>query len=377
MILLSAGIAERRQAGGERAGRLAGELDWSRLTERLRARKLLPTLGPRILELAGPSAGETFASAVEEAITSGRRQGSFLELLAVRVMAMLAEAGIPSTSLKGPLLAERIYGDPARRLSGDVDLLVAPEHLPAAVEVVRGLGYGAPTNHVDRDGLPLLHFALIHDHGELPPVELHWRIHWYERRFARERLLAPAQDPGGEWRPALADELAALLLFYGRDGFVDLRLAADLSGWWDAFGSDLPRGALDECLHTYPALARVLSAAVKAAERIVGLPAAHIIGDMPKAGFRDQIAIRLANPNPDSSQAQIYADIGLIDGLLAPEGGFGGFVRRQVLPPHAVLEEQARHAGRRRAASPLSRCVGMLARYSLTMSRLLRSPETL
>jgi hypothetical protein len=377
LILLSAGIAGRRQDMREQVGVLTGEVDWSRLGETLRLRKLLPTLGPRILELAEDRASGGFASAVEEAIESGRRQGAFLQLVSLRVTAMLADAGIRSTALKGPLLGEAIYGDPGRRLSSDIDLLVAPEQLQAAVEVVRGLGYEAPTDHVEHSGLPQLHFVLVHERGELPPVELHWRVHWYERRFACERLLGPAVDPLGDWRPAPVDELAALLLFYARDGFIDLRLASDLSAWWDVYGADLPPGALDELLRVYSALARVIPVAVKVAERMVGLPAAQIIGDMPKLGLRERTAVRLANPNPHSSQSQLYADMGLIDGLLAPPGGLGEFARRQLLPPPEVRDKQARHGARRRRRSRIGRGMGVLARYGVTMTRLLRFPEAL
>ncbi len=50
-------------------------------------------------------------------------------------------------------------------------------------------------------------------------MELHWRVHWYERSFAHERLLPPTpDDPPQNWRPAPADELAALLLFYAGMG---------------------------------------------------------------------------------------------------------------------------------------------------------------
>jgi hypothetical protein len=184
-------------------------------------------------------------------------------------------------------------------------------------------------------------------------------------------------DPLGDWRPAPADELAALLLFYARDGFIDLRLASDLSAWWDVGGADLPPGALDELLRAYPALARVIPVAVEVAEQMVGLPAAQIIGEMPRLGLRERMAVRLANPNPDSSLSQRYADMGLIDGLLMPPGGFGAFVRRQVLPPREVREAQARHRARRRPRSSLGRGTGILARYGLTMTRLMRAPETL
>ena len=105
-----------------------------------------------------------------------------------------------------------------------------------------------PTDYVQDSGLPLLHFVLVHERGELPPVELHWRVHWYEQRFARERLLPPTAGQEGQWRPAPADELTSLLLFYARDGFIDLRLATDLGAWWDVHGPDLDPGALDEVL---------------------------------------------------------------------------------------------------------------------------------
>ena len=377
LILLSAGTTDRRRQQQEHAGRLVVSQDWPRLTETLRLRKLLPVLGPRILELAKGSADDAFAEAVGESIKAGRRQGAFLQLISLRVTAMLAEAGIRSTPLKGPLLGEAIHGDPGRRLSTDIDLLVAPEQLQEAVEVVRGLGYGPPADHVYEHGLPLLHYVLLHERGELPSVELHWRVHWYERSFAPERLLAPSVESAEGWQPARVDELAALLLFYARDGFVDLRLASDLSAWWDVYGAEVHPEMMDELLHAYPELARVIATSVEVATKTVGLPAGKIISGRHRLGLRGRIAVRLANPNPDSSPAQIYADMGLIDGLLAPRGGFGGFVRRQVLPPSEVLDQHARFSERARQRSMLGRGAGVVARYGLTMTRLLRAPRSL
>jgi hypothetical protein len=374
LILFSAGTAARRKAMREQLDRLVLEVDWSRLAGTLRSRKLLPVLGPRILELAGESSSAGFAAEVGQALEAGRRQGAFLQLTSLRVTTMLADAGIRSSALKGPLLGEALYGDPGRRLSGDIDLLVAPEQLQAAVKVVRGLGYGAPSDYVQPCGLPLLHFVLAHERGDLPPVELHWRVHWYERDFARDRLLPPACDSTDRWRPALADELAAILLFYARDGFIDLRLASDLSAWWDVFGANLPPRALDELLRAYPAFERVLPVAARVAERVVGLPATSLISE-PKPGLRSRMAVQLANPNPHSSQSQLYADMGLIDGLLAPPGDFGAFVRRQVLPPREVLDQQAQHQARRRRRSSVGRGTGIMARYGLTIARLLLTPS--
>jgi putative nucleotidyltransferase-like protein len=376
LTLLSAGTAARRAAMRGRAAELMRQVDWTRLAGDLRVRRLLGALGPRVLELAGESADAGFVAAVEQEREQGRRRGLYLQLACERMIAMLAEAGIRSAALKGPQLSEAIYGDPGRRVSGDIDLLAPAEQLHAAVEVVRTLGYAPPSGHLLDRGLPLLHLALVHERGELPTVELHWRIHWYESAFARERLLPPSTASAIAWRPQPADELAALLLFYARDGFVELRLASDLSAWWDTYGADLPDAALEPLLQAYPSLRRALLAACRAAAQTVGLPADDLLGRSRKPGLRERAAARLADPNPRTSRSQLYADMGLIDGLLCPPGDLRAFVRRQLLPPREVLDEQARHGERRRARSRLARCVGVLGRYVFTCSRLLRAPET-
>jgi hypothetical protein len=213
IALLSAGTAARRLAGADRFERLAATVDWSALTQLLQAGRVLPLLGPRILAACGERASNEFQAALAAALESGRHQEVLLQLAGARTMDALAGAGIRATALKGPLLGEAIYGEPGRRPSSDVDLLVAAEDLAAAVAVARKLGYDEPSDHLMANGLPVLHFSLAHRSGQLPPLELHWRIHWYEGRFARERLLAPSPESPNDWRPAPADEVAALLLY--------------------------------------------------------------------------------------------------------------------------------------------------------------------
>lgn len=370
LILLSAATADRRQATQRRAERLCALVDWILVAELLRVEKLLPTLGPRLIELTGDHIPDEFVAIAARALDAGRQRGVFLQLISERVRRALADAGIRSAVLKGPLLSEALYGDPGRRLSSDIDLLVAYEQLGDAVEVVRELGYVMPTDHVEDSGLPLLHFALGHERDELPPVELHWRIHCYERSFARERLLPASDDFNLAWRPAPIDELTALLLFYARDGFLGLRLAIDIGAWWDIFGMGLQPGALDTLIHAYPALNRVLPVAIGVANKIVGLPAGQLTIREPKLGIRGRIATRLANPSPHSSQIQLYAEMGLIEGLLAPPGGLRGFIKRQVLPPREVLQEYARKGRRGRTISRWGYGMRMLVRYALAMAGL-------
>jgi Uncharacterised nucleotidyltransferase len=376
LLLLSAGTAARREQLRRRVGEPAmAAVDWGAFADTLRARRLLTTLGPRIVELAGDSADPGFVAAVQRELEAGRRQAALLQLVAQQASDVLAAAGIRSAPLKGPQLSEALHGDPGRRLSSDVDLLVSPEQLQAAVAAVRQLGYEEPEDPLEPSGLPQLHFALLHARGEMPPVELHWRIHWYEQGFAGERLLPPSLEAQPGWRPERVDELIALLLFYARDGFLDLRIPTDLGAWWDAYGEEIDPAALRERLGAYPELAPAARAALRVSEAIVGLPAGRLLTGPLRS--RERVAARLAYPNPRSSRAQLYADIGLIDGLLSPPGGMPAFVRRQVLPPRDVLEQQARHGSRARRRSALGRGAGVLGRYGLALTRLFRPAEAL
>jgi hypothetical protein len=240
--------------------------------------------------------------------------------------------------------------------------------LRAGVAVVRGAGYGVPSDNVGPDGLPLLHHALRHDQRELPPVELHWRIHWYERRFAADMLARSAEDSRGIRRPMAPDELASLLLFYARDGFLDLRLATDIGAWWDAHGSRMTGPALAEILGRYPELDGALRASAVVAERIVGLPGTRLLGARPRLGRRARLAVAMADPNPSASPEQLGADASLVDWLLSPHGQGRAFAQRHLLVTRRAEGEH--RPGPRQVLSP-GHVGRVLGRFALRIGRLL------
>ena len=373
LVVLAAGTTARREAGeleqrfsassatGQRLRRLFVGDDCSQHWDR--ESSISPGSAPTI------SSPQPLTSPLVPAETPRRLSPDGLSR---RLQDALADGGVSSTPLKGPALSERLYGDPGRRISTDLDLLVPPDELGAAVEVVMRLGYVPPTDHVNGSGLPLLHFAMFHARDELPPVELHWRVHWYERRFAQDRLMAPQASTASERHPSPADELLALLLYYARDGFLGLRIATDIATWWDADGAELDPNELGALLTTYPAYWRVATAAVTAAEEIVGIPAASILHQRPVDDLRARLAVRVADPSPTSSEVrQIYADMGLVDGLLMPRRQLWAFVTRQVLLAPEVLDEQARRAAHRRPRHTITHGVGVMVRYAATLLRLL------
>jgi hypothetical protein len=376
LLVLAAGTAARRADRQARGRELAAVADWAEVRDLLHVGRLLPTLGDRLIELGGERAEPVLRPALEEALEHARRRDALLTLVGEQARSALTAAGIRSAPLKGPGLGERIYGEPGRRLSGDIDLLVAPEQLTAAVETIRQLGYDPPDDEVEANGLPLLHFSLVHSQHQLPPIELHWRIHWYEEAFSAERLLPPPSAAQAPWRPANEDELASLLLFYARDGFSGLRQASDLAAWWDRFGDGLPGGALERVASAYPALRPALSAATVVAARTVGLPADLLPRPLGRLGRRGRVAVRLADPRPYASREQLFAEVGLVDGLLTPRPGLPAFFRRQVAPPRRVIREHAEKAGVSSPGSSLGYGARMLVRYLFALGRLIRIPGT-
>ena len=372
LIAYASGTAERRAVEHTWALQLGGRVNWDRLATVLAQRRLLALLGPRLSPLAVDRSREDFATAVHQATEHGRRHGGFLQMVAELLRAKLTEAGIRSRQLKGPALGELLYGDLGRRPASDIDVLVEADRLAEAVELARTLSYEAPLDRTDRVGLPQLHFAMLHERRELPPLELHWRVHWYERRFAAERLLPPRGVASESWRANPADELGSLLLFYARDGFMNARHAVDIGAWWDLTGDRLPDAALDELGRAYPPLRQALLAAAKVAERTVGLPFEQLSHHGDRLSPRGRLAVRLASPRQIESEPQIYAEMGLIDGLLAPRAELGSFIRRQILPPQEPALAH-RPLGRiRSVGTPLAHAVRSLARYALTLVRLLR-----
>jgi hypothetical protein len=365
LILLSAATRERRQAERGLIDALVRVVDWPDLAERLTHARLLPTLGPRIAELAGAEAPAELRDAASAAVEACRRQDALLLLIGQQVTEALRDSGIAAAALKGPGLGEELHGEAGRRLSSDIDLLVPAARLREAVEVAGSLGYEQPTDPVEANGLPLLHFAM--PHGELPAVELHWRIHWYETRFAEERLLPPA-GRDGSWRPEPIDRLIALLLYYARDGFTGMRQATDLGAWWDRFGGGLAGHELEARLDDYPQLRPAVSAAARVADRMVGLPSARLLNGT-RLGSRGRVAIALADPRP-------YATMQQLDGLLTPRGGFGAYLRRQVAPSTEVIQDHTDKSLGAHVTSRAGYALRILSRSALALGRLLRLPGT-
>ncbi len=199
---------------GELRDDFGGPLAWESVVELASHHLVTPTLY-RSLDAKGllselPAEVRSYLEAVHE--LNGERNRRISDQLR-GIVAALNAAGIEPVLLKGAAyLAADLYGDPAARLIGDIDLLVPGDELPAAVAALATIGYREAgiedysfTGHHH-------HTPLVRD-GDVAAVELHSAP--VARAFARllpaEQMFAGARrvdlDGGRARLPAPQDQV--------------------------------------------------------------------------------------------------------------------------------------------------------------------------
>jgi hypothetical protein len=323
LTLLLAGTQATRHARAAEAAALLAAADPGRLITLLERLRVTVLFGQRLIELVGDvgtGLGERITACTERA----REHGRIHDLATLSILAELERDGIRALPLKGSALARELYGDVGTRSSGDIDILVDAGDLKCAIASVERAGWRWQPQPARATALPVLHETL--SHARLPRVELHWRVHWYETRFAADALgRARSAGPHQPLIMAPPDGLAALTLFYARDGFAGLRMAADAAAWWDAVGKGGDAGrSIHGTARCYPELAGPLLVGARLLASLVGLPAR--LDDGP---FRWRVAANLATPLLEKSTPQLRANAGLADLLLAPPNGHAASLRRE------------------------------------------------
>src|SRR5215471_5024376 len=121
-------LLARRQLApeGEQRARelLTRPLRWDSILERIRTHDVLPLVCHHLRALGLPGVPAAVASELNEAFRINQLRGALLADELARLLRLLETAGVPVVPLKGPTLAEALYGDAALRISFDIDLLV-------------------------------------------------------------------------------------------------------------------------------------------------------------------------------------------------------------------------------------------------------------
>jgi hypothetical protein len=137
----------------QRIGKITSEpLDWDYVLYEAEENSLTPLLARHLAEFA-PKA---LPLAVNEKLKKTCRANTVrcLSLTAdlLHILELFRSKRIESASYKGPVLAAQAYGDVALREFEDVDIVLRQRDLPAAHEVIVGLGYRPKFEWILRPG---------------------------------------------------------------------------------------------------------------------------------------------------------------------------------------------------------------------------------
>lgn len=184
-------------------------------------------------DLDGLPLTEDVRRTLEHVVQTETRHHGFHFAEAARLTGLLEARGVPCLVLKGVALARSVYDHPCERAFRDLDLLVAPDRLETALDVLRSSGYveACPPKlwQAYRDH----HFHVPFEAFGRPRVEVHWALTRPDDpyRLDAEDLLADRTVP--EDRPSFPCassrgqvlHCATSLL---RCGFTDLKRLVDL-----------------------------------------------------------------------------------------------------------------------------------------------------
>jgi len=194
---------------------LASPLQWPVIMQRARSHQVYPLLYRNLSDLGFAGVPEAVQSGLRSLYLANALRNQLLAEELARVLSLLGDAGIPVIPLKGVPLALALFGDPAARACGDIDILVSPKDVKRTIDLILASGYLAEINHPYFSRLALRHGrhfnAVRKSRGISFLLEVHWtliqhsskntdavRDLWAEAR-PQTYFAVPAYSPGPEW----------------------------------------------------------------------------------------------------------------------------------------------------------------------------------
>jgi hypothetical protein len=152
---------------------LDASLDWLHLEALAESHGLLPLL---CWEIKAVRPG-IVPSSIEEKFQQNLRNSMLLTSALFRILDLFAENRIPAIPFKGPTLAVAAYGNLSLRTFADLDILIRPEDVWRARDLLFSDGYASNLKLASSRQSAYLHSydeLVLYGPSESPLVELHW-----------------------------------------------------------------------------------------------------------------------------------------------------------------------------------------------------------
>ena len=159
------------------------DVDWDALLARADAEDVLPAVAYAATDAGWTNVPPSARRRLADGLTTGRARHLLMTRELTRVLRGCAADGLAVITLKGPVLAETVYPDPALRPFSDLDLLVRPEDRPRADATLRALGYVPLADEHSWDFDMAFDGATVYESAGGVRVDLHWTL-LTEARYA-------------------------------------------------------------------------------------------------------------------------------------------------------------------------------------------------
>lgn len=216
---------------------IADSFDWQWFTRHAIWHGVMPCVASRLFAAAADSLPESTAREIRLYAEANALRSRYLTSKLLRVLELLNTNNVEVVALKGPVFAERAYGDATLRSYCDLDILVRLEQLARANEILSSAGHRSPT--YDRSAIDSGFFA---DHegqfqtgNDENPIDLHWQLAPRYFPFAPEpsRVWSRSREVAFHRRTvstlSAADELLFLCFHGAKHGWVGLSNVCDLA----------------------------------------------------------------------------------------------------------------------------------------------------
>ncbi|MDD9148228.1 MULTISPECIES: nucleotidyltransferase family protein [unclassified Sporolactobacillus] len=116
-----------------------------------------------------------FRNALKERFIRNISASLLLKAQLKQLLSRFESLGIDVIPLKGPLFAEKYYGDLAARDSGDIDILIRPEQMDAAITIIRAMEF-VPGKKYEPYHFHRIFCKKMPDWPDELTIEVHWDL---------------------------------------------------------------------------------------------------------------------------------------------------------------------------------------------------------
>lgn len=213
-------------------------MDWKRFKELISQNRVEPLIAAKIKKIPQDRIQK---NVILSDIICSKNQYTLFSMRQIQtlasVMSDFASCGIRALSVKGPLLAMELYGNPEMRYSHDLDILVSKSDFSKACERLETCGFHEMITAINktpkRRRIQEKHQGIVHREyfqGDIC-IELHWKIshRWDEsfdvlwERRSQKTLLGQSISCLGE-----LDNLSYLICHAAAHGYLRMRWLFDL-----------------------------------------------------------------------------------------------------------------------------------------------------